>query len=261
MVEVMLREFIAASTRSPSCRTADVARWFDPARLLHPATRPAVAAATAFLPTAVVSCGDEFRSRADWGGATARYVQALALRPEAAVVQRAQLGLAAAAAGQAESDTRARLAAYCTSPFAYPAAPAPGPSGRVFVDEATYGRFAYALPLTQEQRATEAASASVVVCIGGTERGGADQTCTYVGSGGRNQVSFFRTAIPVRAYETRTGRVLLDRRVEVGDAVCPPSITYTSYGPFGGPPDQDIPVSEADLGSALRDVVSQVLRG
>lgn len=93
----------------------------------------------------------------------------------------------------------------------------------------------------------------MVVCIGQREAGAPVRTCPYRSdSGGRvRSVTFSKMAFPVKAYELRTGKVVVDTRVEIGGAACPP--TLTSFG------DNDalkmlVEPSDADIRAAFAPV-------
>lgn len=121
------------------------------------------------------------------------------------------------------------LPAYCSEPAAYGAAApyGPGTNRALFVGN---GDFPGRLPA--EWRAADAAEAVLVVCVGEQGPGAPVRTCPYTtdDDGIPGNVTFHNIAVPLRAYELRTGNLVFDGRVEIGGASCP----TTSSSPAAG---------------------------
>jgi hypothetical protein len=269
MVEVALDDFIARLPAQDGSAATEIIEWIGAQPVLDDPLRRLADTATELAPTALVSCGDSLRSRADFTGATDRYQEVLARFPATAQSEHARQGLIAAAAGQQDGDTRRdtrrRLDLYCDAPFAYPPAPAvaPGINRAKFFDYYYYYYYYYyyfyAPGSFADWEIDDITQAALVVCFDGRQRGSAAQTCSYVSGARTHSVTFYRAAFPVRVYELRTGRTLLDSRPEVGDPTCPDELTSRRSSPTGGPPDQDVEVSDSDIVAVLREVLGPVI--
>ncbi|MDO0937208.1 hypothetical protein QQY66_37860 [Streptomyces sp. DG2A-72] len=72
--------------------------------------------------------------------------------------------------------------------------------------------------------------AVLVVCMGETTFGSPVETCSYYQSGSSgavSNVSFYKIAIPVKVYELRTGKIVVNRTIRINGTSCPETI-YTS---------------------------------
>lgn len=250
IVDAALADFVARLTGQEGCAGADVAEWLGGQPVQDDPLGRLSDTAADLTPAALVGCGDELRSRADFAGATARYQQVLDGYPGAPQAEQARQGLAAAATGQQDLDARQRITRYCDEPFGYPPAPAVGPGiNRAIIFDGS--RFLSAKYLV-EWAIQEPTQAVLVVCIGSRENGSAGQTCDYVWPGGEGPVTFYRAAFPVRVYELRSGRELFDSKVQIGNATCVNTIDYETFGPFlGRPYDQYAEVTGPEVSAAL----------
>lgn len=258
MVEVAMDDFVARLPAQDGCAATKIVEWLGGQPVRDDPRRRLADTATELAPTALVGCGDALRSGADFTGATDRYQEVLARFPGTPQAEQARQGLVAAAAGKQDVDTRQRLDRYCDAPFPYPPAPTVAPG----INRATFFRDSYAPDSFADWEIDDITRAALVVCLDGQQRGSAARTCSYLSGAGTTSVTFYRVAFPVRVYELRTGRTLLDSRPEVGDPTCPDELTYQGSGPaLGdvGPPDQDVEVSGSDSLAVLRQVLAPVI--
>ncbi|QRP47748.1 hypothetical protein [Amycolatopsis sp. FDAARGOS 1241] len=73
-----------------------------------------------------------------------------------------------------------------------------------------------------------------------------------------HEVTFPKVAIPVKAYELRTGRLVSDTKIEIGGTSCPRTMHYTSYPStdLGPPSDLQVEASAADVRAAFAGLVT-----
>jgi hypothetical protein len=140
-------------------------------------------------------------------------------------------------------------------PAAYSAAApyGPGTNRAVFVGD---GEFPGRLPA--EWRAGDAAEAVLVVCVGEQEHGAPVRTCPYTrDGGGSGDVTFHRIAVPVRAYELRTGNLVFDGRVEIGGASCPQTFFSSGLEGAGPPPQWPVEASDGNVRDAFASLITR----
>jgi len=89
---------------------------------------------------------------------------------------------------------------------------------------------------------TPLSNAVLVICAGDSDYGTAVQTCDYESKFsvyGYEAVTFHKIAIPIRAYELRTGRLVANTKVQISGSSCPSTLEYTTYLSFdSGPPSE-----------------------
>lgn len=216
-------------------------------------------------PTAIVECADRLMKRANWTEARAHYQQLLNQYPDHALKARAAEGAQRATHELELATVRSLLAtkepngqpSYCTSPASYSAAVAHGaksPNPALL-----FGNDAYANRLPAEWRASEAANAVLVICLGESTYGAPVRTCPYRSERNPNlqgNVTFHRVAIPVRVFEVRSGKLLNATTVEIGGASCPTVIEYSAHIDAGPPPQMHVAPSDADVHAAFRPLIS-----
>jgi hypothetical protein len=264
MVDTVLDGFLAGLPTTDPCHTAVVTDWLRQRPATHNTLDRAGEAIARTAPDALVGCGDQLMARQSWDPARVRYQQLLDQYPGHALSARAQEGVRQATLALELANVRGLLAgptngqpAYCSAPAQYSGAAPYGPgTNRTLL----YGNDEFAGKLPAEWRATDAADAVLVVCAGTQEQGAAVRTCPYVSKddpGKRANVTFRKVVIPVKAYELRTGRLVLDTKVELGGASCPPEISYLIHFGFDpSPPDQDVAPSDADVRAAFRPLIT-----
>jgi hypothetical protein len=89
-------------------------------------------------------------------------------------------------------------------------------------------------------------NAVLVICAGDSDYGTAVQTCDYeskLSVYGYEAVTFHKIAIPIRAYELRTGRLVADTKVQISGSSCPATLEYTTYLTFDSGPPSDVYVT------------------
>ncbi|WP_028925308.1 hypothetical protein [Pseudonocardia acaciae] len=263
MVDVTLDGFLAGLPAKNPCHTAAVADWLRQRPPNHTVLDRAAQVVPATAPAALVGCGDDRMAGSDFETARSRYQQLLDQYPGHELTARAQEGVRRAVLAIELARVRSLLVAapgglprYCSSPAQYSgAAPfAPG-TNRALI----YGTPEYLDRLPPDWRSTDAADAVLVVCVGEKEYGAAVQTCPYIRrtpGGTPKNVTFHKIAVPVKAYELRTGRLVKDMRVEIGGASCPGTIEYFGLIDADPPPDDYVAASDADLRAGFAPVIT-----
>jgi hypothetical protein len=251
MVDTTLDGFLGGLPARDPCDTVAITDWLRQRPKTGDALDRSVDVVVRTAPTALVECGDANSATNEWETARTYYQQLLDQYPGHELTTRAQAGVTKATQAIELANVRdllqqpsdAGLPAYCSRPAAYSAAApyGPGTNRAVFVGD---GEFPGRLPA--EWRAGDAAEAVLVVCVGEQEHGAPVRTCHYTreGGGGSGNVTFHDIAVPVQAYELRTGNLVFDARVEIGGASCPQS--FFSFGAVGSGPPPQWPVEPSD---------------
>ncbi|WIX82640.1 hypothetical protein QRX50_18610 [Amycolatopsis carbonis] len=256
MADVVLDGFL---TKLPAQNPCDLAVDTDWLRTRHEAT--AVVERT--RPGALVSCADGLLATGDWQNARTRYQQALDQYPHSAVAARATEGNQKAKVAGELANVRSLLSntsapEYCTKPAPYSAAP---PYGKGTNHAIFSGNDDFTNRLPAGWRVTDPTKAVLIVCAGDDTNGTAVRTCQYEGTfkGFPDDVTFHKIAIPLKAYELRTGKLVADTKVEIGGTSCPPSVSYTSYGytDLGPPSDMPVDASDADVRAAFASLITR----
>ncbi|MFI1756697.1 hypothetical protein [Streptomyces sp. NPDC020571] len=230
-VRTTLDRFLGRLPTDDGCLTVTIADWLrehapGPGALTGPAS--ATAARTA--PQALMDCADGFMSTEDWPGARERYQRLLDEYPDDAHADAARAGVGKAGLA-IELDHITELVAaangmgsgYCRKPAKYSQAPAyrKGRTRAVFV-----GDTEYTAKLPEAWR-TDTAHASLVVCTGEAEAGDVVETCRYRDHNGHiGSVRFNKLAVRVKGYALRTGKLVVDRTVQLGGESCPGVLGY-----------------------------------
>jgi hypothetical protein len=232
MVGTVLDGFLDQLSTADPCHTAAVTDWLRARRASHDVLDRASAAVPRAAPVALVGCADDLMTARDLTRARDRYRQLLDQYPDHVLAARARQGVRTATLAIELADVRALLAtpaggqpAYCTHPARYSGAAA---YGRGTNRALFYGNDGYTNQLPAGWRATDAANAVLVVCAGDAAMGTSVQTCPYENHlfpDFPDDVTFHDIAIPVRAYELRTGRLVADGTVQIGGASCPETIS------------------------------------
>lgn len=253
MARVVLAGFLDQLPTDNPCETTALTEWLDRSQD-HRVLARAADAVPEIEPEALVECGDQLMSDSDWPLAREHYQQLLDQYPDHDLTTRAQEGVTAATQAIELANVRTLLAPdyagalpeYCTSPAPYSGAPA---YGSVRPDKAlVYGTDEYSARLPAEWKAADPADAVLVICAQPSGYGTPVETCPYESSSpfGFTDVTFKRIAIPVRAFELRTGRLVTDVTVEIGGASCPEVLEYTSFGTVDLGPPSEVYVTPAD---------------
>ncbi|MEW2505361.1 MULTISPECIES: hypothetical protein [unclassified Amycolatopsis] len=256
MADVVLDGFLSQLPAQNPCNLAVDTDWL---RAHHEAT--AVVERT--RPGALVSCADGLLANGDWQNARTRYQQALDQYPHSAVAARAAEGVQKAKVAGELANVRSLLAntsapEYCTKPAPYSAAP---PYGKGTNRAIFSGNDDFTNRLPADWRVTDPTKAVLIVCAGDDTSGTAVRTCQYEGTfkGFPDDVTFHKIALPLKAYELRTGKLVADTKVEIGGTSCPASVSYTSYGytDLGPPSDMPVDASDADVRAAFASLITR----
>ncbi|MCG8920426.1 hypothetical protein L6E12_32130 [Actinokineospora sp. PR83] len=262
VVEVVLDGFLDALPTRDACGTSAITDVLGERAADGTVLDRGREAVAAVAPAALVSCGNDLMAANDWTNARTRYRQLLDRYPGHALAAEATAGVRAATLAIELAQVRGLLGPastgslprYCSAPAAYSGA-GPFGTGRVLV----YGN-EYASRLPGEWRTAEAAEATAVVCAGDSEMGAARKTCTYrpVSGAPIHDVTFHDVVVPVKVYELRTGKLVVDTKVSVAGATCPQTLSYTIHGSVdtGGPPDVYVTPTDEDVRAAFQPVLT-----
>ncbi|MEV0841646.1 hypothetical protein AB0I55_19090 [Actinocatenispora sera] len=264
MVRAVLTEFLGVLPKADACPAAAVTDWLRARHPDHTVLDTAAAAATRHAPPALLGCGDALVDQKSWPKALARYHQLLDQFPDSELVTKARKGIRTATLGQQLSTVRSRLSVdtgelpkYCSNPAKYEAAT---PYRKSHNRSLLYGNSEYVNKLPDSWSVSDAADAALVVCVGDTKLGSQVQTCPYTrldGSGSSVWVTFYKVAIPIRAYELRTGKLVVHRTIQIGGSSCPQILSYTTYGGYDTGPDtaQYVTPSRSGVRAAFRSAL------
>nr|WP_042185055.1 hypothetical protein [Kibdelosporangium sp. MJ126-NF4]CEL16481.1 hypothetical protein [Kibdelosporangium sp. MJ126-NF4]CTQ90433.1 hypothetical protein [Kibdelosporangium sp. MJ126-NF4] len=228
MVGTVLDRFLGSLSGRTPCDIAELTDWLrqrPPSNNLLDRSADVV---PKVAPAALVSCGEERAGSSDWTAAKARYQQLLDQYPGHELTAKAQEGVKQATQALELRNLVALGENYCKTPAIYSAA-APytkGATNRAVIHHPGDIGDEDIARLPAEWRADNT-QAVLVVCIGQRDSGAPIRTCRYRAEddGRVRNVTFSKMAYPVKAYELRTGNLVIDTRVEIGGAVCPPTIT------------------------------------
>ncbi|HEY3506017.1 MAG TPA: hypothetical protein VGN37_24925 [Actinocatenispora sp.] len=265
MVNVALDGFLAGLPTDDACHTAAITDWLRARRPDHTALDRAAGVVGRTAPAALLGCGDAEMAAKRWPSARSRYQELLDRYPGDSRADAARTGVHKATLAIELANVRQLLQGptdvqpeYCSHPAKYSgAAPFRKGTNRALF----YGNDEYTGKLPAKWRATDAANAVLVVCADDDENGTSVQTCPYENKSLPDfpiEVTFHKIAIPVRAYELRTGRLVVHRTLQIGGASCPQVLHYTSYIRDLGPPsDVYVTPTTADVRAAFSGLVNR----
>ncbi|WP_399891356.1 tol-pal system YbgF family protein [Streptomyces sp. BBFR51] len=257
-VAATLDRFLAGLPTDDGCLTVRIADWLRDRETGPKAlTAPAFATSARIAPGALMECGDALMTDEEWANARDRYQRLLDEHPDDGHADKARKGIRKADLAIQLGRVRELVAAadgmstgYCEKPAKYSAAPAyrKGKSRAVFVGDTEYTD-----KLPEGWRA-DTPDAALVVCTGGTEAGDVVETCQYQDHRGNiGSVRFNKLAVPVKAYALRTGKLVIDRKVQMGGESCPGLLRYFDELPSR----MAVTPSKADVRDAFGPVVGR----
>ena len=255
MVDTVLDGFLKGLPTSDACRTAAITDWLRAQKPANDRLDRAKQILPKVEPNALLGCGDQMLATQSWESARTRYEQLIERYPTDPGVQHAKDGDAKAGLGIERDHVQELITnnSYCDTPAKYSAAPAykKGTNRGYFL-----GSDEYVDDLPSAWKTNDFTKASIMVCLGDHESGPVVRTCPYTYSGGIGAISvaFHKIAIPVKAYSLRTGKRVVDTKIQISGTSCPASFTYTSYA--GGPPgDQDVAPSKSGVQLAFKFLI------
>lgn len=140
---------------------------------------------------------------------------------------------------------------YCFTPARYgDAAPYSLGTNRALF----YGDQQYTGALPGGWKASDAAQAVLVVCAGTPRQGSPADSCTYGSPPPPVDVTFHKIAVPVKAYELRTGKLVYNGTVQINGASCPDTV-YVPHGLTSW--DTDVKPSADDERAAFSPVINR----
>jgi hypothetical protein len=267
MVRTALDSFLGGLSRMTPCQRAAITDVLRLRQVSHTVLDRALTVVPELAPAALVGCGDDLVSEQDWTTAQSRYQELLDRYPQSPLADRARQGVTKATLALQLAKVNGLLSGetatqpdYCTTPAPYGAAPA-YTKGQVN-PALIYGNDDYANRLPAGWRATDATNATLVVCAGGTQNGDSVRTCPY-----QNKVfpqypidvTFHKIAIPVKAYELRTGALVVDTTVQISGSSCPETVQYESYDnltDLGPPSDMAVTATDAQVAAGFAPVIN-----
>ncbi|MCK2257891.1 hypothetical protein MZC58_40925 [Crossiella sp. S99.1] len=249
MVRELVSGFLGGLPAKEPCQTVAITDWLRQRKPAGNVLDRSTEVVGRTAPAALTGCADGFMNAKDWEKARTLFQQLLEQYPGHELTGKAQDGARKATLEIELANVRNLLRgsnpAYCTRPAPYSgAAPYAKGTNRAMM----FGNDAFTGRLPGEWKVGDAAEAVLVVCAGAKEYGAAVRTCPYqkrTPPQYRTDVTFHKIAIPVKAYELRTGKLVVDQKVEITGSVCPRTIEYRSYLTDLGPPSKFY-VSESD---------------
>lgn len=263
-VRTVLDGFLDGLPTDDPCGTVGVTDWLREREATRDQLDRSTDTANRVAPAALVACGDTLMRSSDWQAAQTHYRQLLDEYPDDSLGSRARTGVTKATQAIELDNVRSLLSGtadeqpeYCSRPAKYSAAE---PMGKGVNRALYFGNTEYTNQLPGDWKATDAARAVAIVCVGTAEFGTSVQTCPYQGrnSGAITYVTFHKIAIPVRVYEVRTGKLVTRRTVQISGSSCPAVLSYFSYGDDDTPPrDRYVTDSRSDVRDAFRSLTNR----
>ena len=276
MVQTVLNDFLDGLPTTNPCRTAAITDWLRQHRPSD-GDLPRISGVVArTAPAALVGCGDDLMAAKNWGAARTRYQQLVHEYPGQHLVATARAGVKRATLAIELDNVRHLLADpvflpdYCDHPARYSGAPpyrkglsralffaADGGSDQNTLD---YGGGAYTNHVPRQWQTKDVTHAALVICAGAEKDGAAVQSCPYENKRFPDfptTVTFHKIAIPVRAYELRTGKLVVNTTVQIGGASCPDHLRYSDsveLADIGPPSHVYVNASAADVRAAFQPV-------
>ncbi|MEV5965502.1 hypothetical protein AB0L70_27280 [Kribbella sp. NPDC051952] len=234
-VSAVLDGFLRGLPAKDPCATVALTaalRFRDPTHNLLDGARAVV---PRLEPNALLGCGDARAAAGKWDEARVVYQQLADNYPRAKQAVKARAGAQRAALTLELNNVRGLITSgeYCSSPAKYGGA---APYHRRGVNRALFvgGTDEYTGKLPSQWRTTDPYRATLMLCTEENDYGTAVETCPYTPIGdsyaASTSVTFYKIAVPVKAYELRTGRLVMSTTVQIGGSSCPQTI-YTSYTP------------------------------
>ncbi|MFJ4469174.1 hypothetical protein ACIP2X_17000 [Streptomyces sp. NPDC089424] len=263
-VGTVLDGFLDGLPTDNPCGTVGVTDWLRDREATRDQLDRSASTADRVAPAALVACGDTLMQGDDWQAARAHYRQLLDEYPDDGLESRARTGVTKATQAIELDNVRSLLTGtqdeqpeYCSRPAKYSAAK---PMGKGTNRAMYFGNTEYTNQLPGNWKATDAARAAAVVCVGEEDFGTSVQTCPYQSqrSGTITYVTFHRIAIPVRVYEVRTGKLVSRRTIQISGSSCPAVLSYVTWGDEDNPPrNRYVNDSSSDVRNAFRPLTNR----
>ncbi|WP_163511274.1 hypothetical protein [Fodinicola acaciae] len=254
MVQVVLDPFLRGIPAKSPCVTAAITDWLGQRFESHDMLDRSTPVARRAAPAALAGCGDILLAASAFASARGRYQQVIDQYPSSPFLAKAQDGVRRATLAIELADVRGLIAdtsgtGYCDYPAAYSGAPPyrKGYNRTVFLGDDTYTQH-----LPAGWRTTDAANATLVACAGEAEFGSAVRTCPYrdLTTGAGSYVTFYRVSVPIKAYELRTGNLVVNTKVQIGGSSCPDRLHTADLQLFVTP-------SASDIEDAFRPMITR----
>ncbi|MGI5146172.1 hypothetical protein ACQEVC_07200 [Plantactinospora sp. CA-294935] len=268
MVDAALDGFLGRLPTKDPCQTVAVTDWLRQRQPTNNTLDRSAEVVARTAPTALVGCADGLMAGKNWEAARTRYQQLLDQYPGQEFNARAVEGVKQAGLAIELANVRSLLEGptttrpeYCTKPAPYSAA-TPYTKGRT--NRALfYGDDEYTKRLPAAWRASDVTAAVLVVCVGQKEYGTTVRTCPYENKISRlfpTNVAFRKIAIPVQAYELRTGKLVVNGKLQISGASCPRVLRYTRYTgliDIGPPSEVYVTASTANVRAAFQSLITR----
>ncbi|ADB35212.1 hypothetical protein Kfla_6209 [Kribbella flavida DSM 17836] len=255
-VEVTLRGWLGDLPVKDPCRTVRITDWLRQRKATNDVLDQSRAVVPQLAPAAIAGCAGRLMTQKKWADARTAYQQLVGQYPKDGRVAKAKAGIRQATLALELLKVRDLLARddYCSAPARYSGA-APYQRG---LNRAVFeGSDEYTARLPASWRAGDVSTAVLVVCTEQSTQGAPVRTCPYhsvTSPMNTSDVTFYKIAAPVKAYELRTGRLVSNTRVQINGAACPSRFSYTTYLPGWDYPPSSQPVkpSNANVQAAFR---------
>lgn len=273
MVDAVVTRFLSGLPTREPCRTAAITDWLRTHQPGSPDRDRTGGVVARTAPAALAGCADRLMAGRQWQSARTRYRQLVSQYPREHFVAKAKAGIKRATLAIQLATVRERLDTttgvlpeYCDHPAAYGAAPPyrKGLNRALFyaddIDSDHPYEGVYVKYVPRSWQTTRALHATLIVCADSAKNGTAVQTCPYenkLSSYIPITVTFHKIAVPVTAYELRTGKPVVSTTVEIGGTSCPNPLPYTTFGggiDIGPPGNVYVNASAGDVSAAFRRV-------
>lgn len=255
-VGVVLDGFLRGLPAKDPCATVALTaalRFRDPTHNLLDGARAVV---PRLEPNALLACGNARAAAGKWDEARLVYQQLADNYPHAKQAVKARAGAQRAVLTLELNHVRGLITSgeYCSSPAQYSGA---APYHRRGLNRALFvgGTDEYTGKLPSQWRTTDPFRATLMLCTEENDYGTAVETCPYTPIGesyaSSTSVTFYKVAVPVKAYELRTGRLVMSTTVQISGSSCPQTI-YTSYTPS----EEYVTPTSANIQAAFKPIVA-----
>jgi hypothetical protein len=260
-VATALDEFLTSLPKNEACANVQIAAWLRTRTPDHTSLDRSRVVAPQIEPNALLGCADKRAGGQQWVEARGLYQQLVDRYPKAKQTVRARAGVQKANLSIELGNVRSLVAdeGYCSKPARYSGA-APyrhGLNRALFLGDADE----YTDKLPSQWQTTDPYRATLIVCAETPTEGTPVRTCPYTSHEHPGSfpvdVTFHKIAIPLKAYELRTGRLVASTTLQIDGTACPRSFAFESYVEYVDyvPSTQDVITTNATIQAAFKPVV------
>jgi len=261
-VGMALDKFLRKLPRNRPCATVEVAEWLHYRKPVRTPLDRADTVIRELEPAALLKCATETMDHEGKRDRAEVFYERLVKRyPASPLVAKAKTALAAIDRQKEQEKVTGLIGlptsdpeAYCNAPVGFSQA---APYGRGVNRAVVVGGDDRTAMLPEAWQAN-VAQARLVLCIGSPSRGEIARTCRYnaVWTLGKTiNLSFHKLAYPVKGYELRTGRLVIDAKVQVSGSVCPDPFRYRGKAFEEPPKHTPVVPTKASVAAAFRPLI------